>query len=116
MNNIHENKVNQFMLDLKEIYEYEVETSDGTIYKKTNKFNPSNVVRISYIPKLSLLPRHDIIFIGFKLKKRFSRAFMNYDSSVREYIHCIVADTFRMYLFSSSGKVLITDSNYELYL
>jgi hypothetical protein len=33
-----------------------------------------------------------------------------------EYIHCIVTTHYRMWVFSSSGQVLITNPEYELYL
>lgn len=33
-----------------------------------------------------------------------------------EYVHCLVAENFRMYVNSSNGVVLITPKDYELYL
>uniref|UniRef100_A0A6M3KGM1 Uncharacterized protein n=1 Tax=viral metagenome TaxID=1070528 RepID=A0A6M3KGM1_9ZZZZ len=103
-------------MDIKNMYSWEIELSDDIVITEGNNFDFNKVIRVSYIPKLIILPRHDIILVNFKFKKRFARAFMNFKSIVYEYLHCVVTDKFRFYLFSSSGKTLVTDANYELYL
>ena len=41
------------MVNIKEIYSWEIETEKGTVYTKGNKFD-SEVVRISFLPKVKL--------------------------------------------------------------
>jgi len=101
---------------MKEFYNYEIELSDGSIITDHNNFDFNKVVRISYIPTIGLLPRHDIIFNGFKFKKRFSRGFVGLSKGMREYLHCVVTNKFRMYIKSSTGQVIITPYDYEMYL
>lgn len=101
---------------MKNNYNWEIELKDGTIVNKGNNFNSDNVVRISFIPISELLPRHDILTIGFKFKKRFSRSFMNMVAQLKERLHCVVTDRFRVYVRSSTGQCIITDKDYELYL
>jgi len=96
-------------------YNWEVELEDGTILYKGSSFD-KRVNRFSLIPNNIILPRHDIIFSNFKFKRRFCRCFMKYGSGVKQYIHCIVTNKFRIYIFYSNGQCLIVDKNYELYL
>jgi len=100
-----------------EMYEYEIETSDGKTHRKTNQFNPSEVIRISYIPNTAILPRHDLIFLNseFRYVKRFARCMMTDSNFIKEYLHCVVTDKFRFYLYSN-GRTLITEKDYELYI
>ena len=101
---------------VRELYSYEVETSRGTLHTKDNNFNPDEVVRVSFIPKSKLLPRHDITMSdGVRFAKRFARVLLNFRGIPRECIHCVITDRFRFYLLSSSGRVLITHKDYELY-
>ena len=102
------------MTNIQEIYTYEIELNDGSIMKSGNV--TGNVARVSFIPKLSVFPRHDIIFTDFKFKKRFQRTFIKPTTGIKESLHCVITDKFRFYLFSSSGRTLITDKDYDLYL
>ena len=104
------------MVDIiKDMYNFEIELSDGTIITEGDDFDKSEVIRISYIPTIDLVPKHDIIFDGFKLVKRFSRTLFKAKTGIKEKLHVVVTDKFRIYIFSKSGKVLVTSKDYELY-
>ena len=102
------------MINIRNIYNYEIELIDNTIITNHNNFNPDDVIRVSFIPTIIALPRHDLIFEGFKFKKRFCRVIMGWDSIVRESTHCVITDKFRFYLRSSNGQCLVTHKDYEL--
>lgn len=104
------------MRQMKDIYKWEIELSDGTIITEGINYKPGYVVRISFVSSISILPRHDIFFTDFKFEKRFTRSFMGWNSIVKEQLHCVITDKFRFYLFSSSGRTIITERDYELYL
>ena len=97
-------------------YKWEIELTDKTIITKGNDFNFDDVVRLSYIPNRLLLPRHDLVFTDFKLKKRFCRGMMGWNGIMKEYLHCVITDKFRFYLKSSNGQVLITEKHYDYYI
>lgn len=99
---------------IKEVYNWEIELIDKTIITEGNKFDFDKVVRCSYIPTIKLFPRHDIIFTDFKFKKRFARAFMGWNSIVREYLHCVITDKFRVYIKSTNGSCIIVPKDYEM--
>ena len=101
-------------MDIKERYKWEIELKDGTIITDGNKFKFDDVVRCSYIPVIKIFPRHDIIFSGFKFKKRFARGFIVQRKGMKEYAHCVITDKFRIYIKSSNGHSLIVDKDYEL--
>ena len=108
-------------MDLEKIYYWEIELQDGKIITEGNEFDSNKVIRVSFIPKVILRPRYDIIFSGFKLIKRFSRGFVGWGGSspvihLKEYLHCIITDKFRFYLKSSDGQCIITDKDYEWYI
>lgn len=100
--------------DIKTIYNWEVELLNGTIVNDGNKFNFDKVIRCSYIPTIKLFPRHDIIFSDFKFKKRFARGFMGWDSLMKEYLHCVITDKFRIYIKSTNGSCIVTPKDYEM--
>jgi len=101
---------------LKDFYSFEIELKDGTTITSGNDYLPESVVRVSLIPQITILPRHDIIFTDFKFVKRFGRGFLKQGTGMKEYLQCIITTQFRFYLKSSNGAVLITEQNYELYL
>lgn len=103
-------------MSLRDSYKYEIEIEDGTIIIDHNNFDKNKVIRVSYLPSIVLLPRHDIIFKGFKFKKRFSRVTMGWNSIVKECLHCVVTDRFRVYLRSTNGQIMIVHKDYELKL
>ena len=102
--------------DVKNTYNWEIELRDGTVITDHNDFKREDVVRASFIPTIGLLPRHDIIFEGFKFRKRFCRAFMGWNSAVREYLHIIITNSFRLHIKSSNGQCIITPRDYEMRL
>jgi hypothetical protein len=104
------------MLDIKKVYNWEIELKDGTIITDGNKFRFDDVIRCSYIPAIRLFSRHDIVFQDFKFKKRFARAFMGWNSLIREYMHCVITDKFRVYIKSTNGSCIITPKDYDLYI
>lgn len=107
---------------IKNIYKWEIELDSGDIIREDSfkKFEKDKVVRVSFIPsgKLSsLLPRHDFIMSkDFEFVKRFKRVFMDRHNNIKECLHCLITNKFRVYMYSSTGRTLITDKNYELYI
>lgn len=96
-----------------ESYKWEAELSDGSII--TEGENLTNAVRFSLIPQREGLQRHD--FIGVPLVRRFGRGFINaLGGNLRDYVYCLVAKDFRAYVNGTTGQVLITPADYELYL
>lgn len=70
---------------------------------------------VSLIPDQPLFPRHS--FAGLTFLRRFCRGFLRgLGGGLREYVHCIVCAECRIYVRSSTGSVLITPADYELYL
>lgn len=118
-------------MKLSDLYKWQLELEDGSIVDQyesdsgnensTKKIDPSIVVRVSYLPVLPILPKHDIFIarnLGEKFIKRFQRGFIKQQSSgfkLNEYLHCCITNKYRFYLFSS-GNVIITHKDYELYL
>jgi len=94
-------------------YIWEAEKKDGTIL--TTGEYLEDVVRFSFIPTNFNVQRHDII--GVPLIRRFNRGFINgLGGGMKEYLLCVVSSTFRLYVKSSNGVILITPPDYELYL
>lgn len=101
---------------IKELYSWEIELKNGKIVTSGNKFDNDMVVRVSFIPKIKLLPRHDVIFTDFMFEKLFMRTFMTNQNRVFECLHCLVTNRFRMYLKSTNGQCIITSKTYDLYI
>lgn len=96
-----------------EFYNWEAELEDGTVISQGSSLEKA--VRFSLIPTIESLPRHDIV--GIKMNCRFGRGFISaFGGSFKEYLNCVVCDTFRFYVKSSDGTVLITPVDFELYL
>ena len=71
--------------------------------------------KFTLIPQRILLPQHDIV--GVKMIRRFCRGFVHgMGGGIKEYVHCVVCDSFRIYIRSTDGTILITPQDYELYL
>ena len=109
--------MNEELNKIKYNYNWEVELKNGTVITKENNFNPKDVARVSFVPTILLLPRHDVIFLNadFKYKKRFCRAMMNWGSILKEYLHCVRTDKFSFYVRSTTGQAILTCADYELY-
>lgn len=94
-------------------YDWVATKTDGTTFDVGGDLN--DVVMFSLVPQTPLLPQHD--FIGVKFKHRFCRGFLNaMGGGMKDYVHCIVCDAYRIYVKYSNGSVLITPPDYELYL
>lgn len=106
------------MTDSNDRYTWEIELNDGTIITNHNNFDTEKVIRVSYIPNIPLLPRHDIVFAksSFKFIKRFSRVSLDLTGKKKERLHCIVTNKFRVYIKSSNGQMLVTEKDFEWYL
>jgi hypothetical protein len=77
--------------------------------------NISSAVSVELIPSTEYLPRH--VFSGLTFVRRFCRGFMHgMGGGMKEYLHCIVTKECRLYVLSSTGAVVITEPDYELYL
>ena len=105
-------------MNITSIYSWEIETDKGSEYTIGDKFD-GKVIRVSFIPSITLYPKHDLVFVDetkIKFIRRFSRTFLNWDSAIKERLHCVVTDKFRFYLKSSTGQCLITEPDYEYYI
>jgi hypothetical protein len=116
-------------MELNTIYSWEMETIDNIILNQYNedgtenswkKLNADEIVRISLIPCINLLPRHDV-FIDLnndeKFVKRFARGFKKARDgfALSEYVNCIVTNKYRLWVLSS-GRCILTHKDYELYI
>lgn len=94
-------------------YTWEAEKENGEIIREGGDL--TGCVRVSLIPTIPLLPRHDLT--GVLLINRFGRGFVKgMGGGLREYVHCIVCAGFRLYVRSSDGGAIITPQDYELYI
>ena len=109
------NVFNNKIIEITERYNWEIELKDGTIVTDHNDFNFNDVIRVSFIPTIGFLPRHDVVVDGFKVRKRFARGFIAVGKQgYKEYLHVLVTNSFRLYLKSSTGQVIITPRDYEM--
>ena len=94
-------------------YRWEATLPDGTVIQTGEDLTGARLV--SLIPDTPLFPRHD--FSGLRFIRRFGRGFLHgLGGGMKEYVHCIVCAECRIYVRSSTGSVLITPPDYELYL
>lgn len=101
------------LVELQDRYVWQAVLPDGSLLKKGGDL--SGVSVLSFIPQVPLLPRHDLM--GIKFVSRFCRGFVRgMGGGMREYLHCVICENFRLYLHSSNGMILITPFDYELYL
>lgn len=101
------------MPNLAERYQWSATMPDGTVLARGGDL--TGAVAVSLTAVGVLLPNHT--FTGLTFIRRFGRGFLNaMGGGMKEYIHCIVCEQCRIYLYSSSGAVVITPTNYELYL
>ena len=102
------------MPQLPDWYNWQATRPDGSLL--TEGGDLSGCVMVSLIPhERVLLPRHD--FTGLRFIRRFGRGFLRgMGGGMKEYLHCVVTDSCRIYLKSSNGSIVITPTDYELYL
>ena len=98
-----------------ERYLWEATMPDGQTLNKGGDLSGAKMVSIIPHPEALMLPRHD--FVGLPFVRRFARGFVRgMGGGMKEYVHCIVCQDFRIYIRSLDGSVLITPPDYELYL
>jgi hypothetical protein len=95
-------------------YKVEAVSADGSPFEIVGG-SLAGAAMVSLVPTVPHLPRHDVA--GLKLVRRFGRGFIRaMGGGLKEYVHCIVCDTCRVYVKVSDGTVLVTPADYELYL
>ena len=99
-------------------YAWEAEHASGEIVTRGPGTDGSlkGFVRFSLIPAPGTgLPRHD--FHHVRMVRRFGRGYIRVmGGGMADYAHCIVFETFRVYVSSVSGAVLVTPKDFELYI
>src|SRR4030042_2988305 len=119
-------------MDLKEVYQWEVETADHTVtrqYNEDGSENPSSLIPAGDVVRASLLPRvpegrprHDILLDpskGEKFIRRFGRGIMKNKGEgyvLAEYLQCVVTSHYRLWVFSMTGQSLVTNPEFEVYI
>jgi hypothetical protein len=80
------------------------------------------VGRFSLLPCHPLLPRHDVL-IDHRIDERFERWFMRVFQRQRgqgfreeERLHCVQTTGYRLWVFCSTGQVILTNPKFEMYL
>lgn len=113
-----------------QLYYWQMETSDGIVLSQYDeegieqswkKIKPESVVRVSFIPVLPILPRHDVfidIKDGERFIRRFGKGFIKNSGDgfkLKEYLNCCVTNRYRFWVFSN-GRTMVTRRDYEVYL
>ena len=110
-------------------YQWEMEEVGGKVVRQFEndgtenswkKLDPKKVVRISFLPRIPSLPRHDVFIdhsAGEEFIRRFGRGFLKQKLgfNLGEYIHCAVTNKYRFWVFST-GRTLVTEKDYEVYV
>ena len=113
------------------LYSWEIETADGAVLgqydadgveQSWKTIDANSVVRVSFIPAVPMLPRHDVIIdasAGERFVKRFGRGFIRQSEAgfqLHEYLNCVETSRYRLYVFSTTGRTMVTRPDYEVYL
>jgi len=94
---------------------------DGTEVPST-VIRPEEVVRVSLLPRVGGLQRHDLLIdrsCGEQFVRRFGRGFLKNSGEgfkSAEYLQVVETTHYRMWVFSTSGRALVTNPKFELYL
>lgn len=100
-------------MELQDRYRWRATLPDGSI--RETGADLTGAAMVSLIPASPLFPQHDVL--GLPVLHRFGRGFVRgMGGGMREYVHCIVGESFRLYVRSSDGAVLLAPPDYELYL
>ena len=101
------------MIDLQGRYTWTGTQKNGIAF--TTGGNLESTAKIMFCPAVPGLPEH--LLTGVPMKRRFARGFVRgLGGGMKDYVHCVVCDGFRFWLFSSTGRVLITPEDFELYI
>ncbi len=107
-----------------------METADGEVRRQYDESGKEQtwktlplhrIVRVSFIPAVNLLPKHDILLDltqGDQFVRRFGRGFMKLTNDgvrLKEYLNCCVTNKYRAWVFSS-GRMIITPPELEINL
>lgn len=115
------------MIDPRMHYQWEMETADGKVLRQYEEdgtentwkqLNVDDVVRVSIVPMIPGLPRHDVFIdatAGEKFVKRYASGFLKQSNQFRlsEYVNCVVTNRYKLWVFSD-GRSLVTRNDYEL--
>lgn len=116
---------------IQENYSWEVLTIEDVVYSQYLETGQElsfsivpvdKVCRISLIPRQPYLQRHDCVLDyekGDRLVKRFGRGVIKQTDQgfdTAEYLQCVETNNYRLWVFSSNGRSLITNKDFELYL
>lgn len=116
---------------IQENYIWEVHTIEDVVYNQYLESGQEvsfsivpldKVCRISLIPRIPYLQRHDCILDyskGDRIVNRFGRGIMQHTGqafTVVEYLQCIQTNNYRLWVFSSTGRCLVTHKDFELYI
>lgn len=116
---------------LQENYAWEVGTIEDVVYNQYLESGQEvsfsivpldKVCRVSLIPRQPFLQRHDCVLDyekGERLENRFGRGILKetiQGYSIVEYLQCIKTNNYRLWVFSSNGKCLVTHKDFELYI
>lgn len=110
-------------------YQWEMETKSGDVLRQYEEdgtentwkqLNVDEVVRVSIIPMIPMLPRHDVfidIAAGEKFIKRYATGFLRQRHQFRlsEYVNCVVTNRYKFWVLSD-GRSMVTRNDYELNL
>ena len=108
-------------------YQWEMETIYGVILQQFEKDGTENtwkkldckkIVRVTFLPRIPLLPKHSIILdlkAGEYFVKRFGRGFIKARNKYQltEYINCVETNAYRYWVFSN-GNTLVTKKDFEV--
>jgi len=112
------------------LYNWELEDRLGSILKQYDENGieqswksivAKDVIRVSFVPTIGLLPRHDVfidIENGIEFIRRFGRGFIKQGADgfkLTNYINCCVTNRFRFWVFSN-GNSMVTHKDYEVYI
>jgi len=112
------------------IYSWEMETADGEVLKQYEEDGKENtwksldadkIVRVSFIPAINLLPRHDLLINideGDRFIRRFGRGFLKSGPDgwgLKLYSNCVVTNRCRYYVLSN-GRTFCTHRDHEVRL
>ena len=111
------------------VYSWEMETADGEILSqyengKENTWKSldiDKIVRVSLIPSINLLPRHELLIDiaqGDRFVRRFGKGFIKSGPggfSLKYYMNCVVTNRFRFCVIND-GRAICTHRDHDIFL
>ena len=100
-------------MELSERYRWSATRLDGSLLETGD--NLTGVLAVMLTAQHPLLPSHTLS--GLTFIRRFGRGFLyGLGGGLKEYLHCVVCEQCRIYLHSTSGAIVVTPPDYELYV